>query len=140
MNQDGKSPFTPGVIYPVVTDTLFDTTATLQCTESISKPSNIVLILYVRLGEPVAGNGILGDVPRAVVKLGEVPRGVSHPARVRLGLPMAAIPHHGEGRKFTSRGYYSLFQISNVCMCVELIAHNSVTRPWHIIVQCYSYG
>lgn len=48
------------------------------------------------MGEPAAGDRLRGDVPRPVPEPVALPRAVAYPAGVRVGLPVVAVPHHGE--------------------------------------------
>lgn len=49
-----------------------------------------------RVGEPAVGDRLRGDVPRPLPEPVALPRAVADPLGVRVGLPMAAVPRHGE--------------------------------------------
>lgn len=66
--------------------------------EFLMRPcADLVPLLHeLRVGEPAIGNRVSGHVSCAVAQPVALSRGVARSARVRVGLPLAAVPNHGE--------------------------------------------
>lgn len=56
-----------------------------------------VTVAFFRVGKPAVGDGVPGDVPRPVDQPVPLPARGAHAGCLRLGLPVAPVPSHGEG-------------------------------------------